>query len=127
MNKRESYLLEALLELATVHPTPLTVAELGRRRALPVAFLARLLAAAARHGIVATSRGPHGGIALARDPAALPLAIVLETVLREPAGSPATRWLARELARTRDALLADLTLADLAARERETAAFSFAI
>jgi DNA-binding IscR family transcriptional regulator len=127
MNRRDCYLLEALLELAATHPRALTVAEIARRRGLPGAFLARLLANAARYEVIVTTRGPSGGVQLARPPAQTMLTRAVPASPSTPVGGPATRWLAEELNRARASVLEPLTLADLVARERETDAFGYSI
>jgi len=121
MNRRDAYLVEALVGLAATHPDALTVAEIARRRGLPVAFLGRLLAAAARRGLVVTSRGPSGGVRLAGRPASVTLADVLGAGATGAAGGVASRWLRDQLRETRDRLLGRLTLADLLERERTAA------
>jgi hypothetical protein len=123
VNRRETYLLEALLQLAASYPSSLKIGEIARRRAIPEAFLARLLAGAARRGVVATSRGPRGGVRLVRSPETMTLAEILENPVQRPAASPATAWLADQLAQARTGLLASVSLYELLSKDHETEAF----
>lgn len=122
MNARDGYLVDALVLLAATHPEALTVAEIARRRGIPAPFLGRLLADAARRGVVATLRGPRGGVRLAEPPAAIPLSAILDLGPSEPTGGRAVRWLDDELRGARLRLLERLTLEHLLEHERAAAA-----
>jgi len=122
MNARDAYLIDALVLLASTYPEALTVAEIARRRGIPAPFLGRLLAAAARRGLVATSRGPRGGVRLATRPRSIALAEVLDPPQGEAAGGSAARWLDAELRGARRRLLEQLTLEQLLEHERAAAA-----
>ncbi len=119
MNMTDAYRLEALIELAAAFPEPLTAPEIARRRRIPAPFLGRLLAGAARDGVVATSRGSRGGVRLARPPEDTRLAAVLPEPATAIVRSPALVWLADRLATARHAVLDRTTLAGLLAVERE--------
>ena len=119
MNGTDAYRLEALLELAAEYPASLTVAEVARRRVIPATFLARLLGDLAREDLVATTRGPRGGVRLAVAPDALPLTRLLPADSPPEAGGPAVRWLAQRLARAHEHALAPVRLAALLEVERE--------
>jgi hypothetical protein len=119
MNRTESYQVEALLELAGAFPEALTASEIARRRGVPAPFLGRLLARAARVGVVATARGPRGGFRLQRRPKETRLAELLGDAPTAPSGSPAVVWLADRLAGARHTVLEETTLAGLLAVERE--------
>jgi len=121
VNWTDVYRLEALLELAEVYPASLTVAEVARRREIPSAFLARLLGEAAREDVVATARGPHGGVRLAAPPEAIGLGRLLRPDPVPDTGGPAVRWLARRLAEAQEGVLAPLRLTTLLTVERENA------
>lgn len=128
MNGTDAYRLEALLELAAEYPASLTVAEVARRRQIPVTFLARLLGDLAREDLVATTRGPRGGVRLAVSPDALALTQLLRPDPPPEAGGPAVRWLAQRLAKAQEHALAPVRLAALLEVERERAeASDFAI
>ena len=119
MNSSDVYRLEALLQLADAYPASLTVAEVARRRGIPTKFLARLLGELAREQLVATTRGPRGGVRLAVPPEEIALRQLLRPEGLPEAGGPAVRWLARRLAEKHGDALAPLKLADLAKVERE--------
>jgi hypothetical protein len=119
MNMTDAYRLDALIELAAAFPRPLTATEIARRRRIPAAFLGRLLAGVARDGVVTTSRGPRGGVRLARPPEDTRLTAVLPAPAPAAVGSPALVWLADRLAAARRAVLDRTTLAGLLAVERE--------
>jgi Rrf2 family protein len=122
MNDTDAYRLQALIELAASFPKPLTAAEIARRRRVPGRFLARLLGELAREGLVATTRGPRGGVRLATAPATVPVARVVRPEPFPETGGSAVTWLARQLAGARDAALDRLTLADLLQVERSAKA-----
>jgi DNA-binding IclR family transcriptional regulator len=128
MNGTDAYRLEALLELAAEYPASLTVAEVARRRQIPATFLARLLGDLAREDLVATTRGPRGGVRLAVSPDALALTRLLRPDPPPEAGGPAVRWLAQRLAKAQEHALAPVRLAALLEVERERSeASDFAI
>jgi DNA-binding IscR family transcriptional regulator len=120
VNTTEAYRLEALLEIAAAYPEPLTAAEVARRRRIPAPFLGRLLAATARTGILATARGPRGGVRLARRPELVTLAEVAPPPPARRAGGVAVAWLDTALAAARLEVLERTTLADLIAVERRS-------
>jgi DNA-binding IscR family transcriptional regulator len=119
MNMSDAYRIEALIELAAAFPEPLTASEIARRRHIPAPFLGRLLAGVARDGVVATSRGPRGGVRLSRPPEDTTLATVLPETAPAAVGSPAIAWLSDRLAAARRAVLDRTTLSGLLAVERE--------
>lgn len=128
MNHTDVYRVEALLELAARFPGLCTVREIARRRHIPEAFLARLLAAMAREGLVTTVRGPAGGVRLARPPDSISLAGVLATAASEARGGPAVRWLEERLAEAQRQALGSIDLAGLAHEDSEAhAVLSFDI
>lgn len=118
MNRQTVYRLEALVELAHAYPQAIRVAELAARRHIPRPFLARLLTELAHAGVVVTSRGPAGGVALARPPAEIGVLQVLPTDSEVELGGAAVRWLTGQLAEAKRAVLAPLSLANLAEEER---------
>ncbi len=121
MNESDAYRLEALLELAAAYPASLTVAEVARRREIPAAFLARLLGDLAREELVATTRGPRGGVRLALPPEEVALTSLLRPEPSPESGGPAVRWLSERLAEAGERALASLRLSRLLAIERERA------
>jgi len=121
VNTTDAYRLEALIEIAGAHPAPLTAAEVARRRRIPAPFLGRLLAAMARAGVLATARGPRGGVRLARAPHLVALAEVASASPAPRAGGAAVRWLDAALVAARREVLERVTVADLVALERRSA------
>lgn len=121
MNRGDRYRIDALVELAAVFPAALTVAAIARRRGIPEAFLARLLGALRRSGLVAAVRGPGGGVRLARPPQGIALADVLPAAAAAAGGGGAAAWLAERLLAERRRVLAALTIADLQNVERTRA------
>jgi Rrf2 family protein len=119
VNETDAYQLEALLELAAVYPGSLTAAEVARRRQIPAKFLARLLGELAREELVATTRGPRGGVRLAAPPERIGLQQVLRPEALPATGGSAVRWLARRLAEAHGDALASVKLAGLVKVERE--------
>ena len=122
MNTTAAYRIEALIEIAAAYPEPLTAAEVARRRHIPAPFLGRLLAAIARGGVLATARGPHGGVRLARAPEQVTLAEVAAVPPARAAGGAAVVWLEAALAAARREVLERTTIADLVAIERRATA-----
>ena len=123
MNAGDTYRLQALLELAAAYPRPLTVRAVAGRRNVPGPFLARLLRSLAQGGLVSTTRGPSGGVRLARPPGEVTLAAVLPSLER-----PTVKNAGAAIAHVRDRLdsarrevLDSLTLAALREIERSTA------
>lgn len=121
VNRQTAYRLEALLELAHAYPQPVRVADLARRRLIPRPFLARLLTELAHAGVVATARGPAGGVSLARPPAEIPLREVLAAEADPDFGGAAVRRVAQVLRQARERALASLTLAGLVEAEQRAA------
>jgi Rrf2 family protein len=60
------YALRAAVQLASISPTASTTAELAVVTKVPPAYLAKVLQALVKAGIVASQRGASGGVALAR-------------------------------------------------------------
>ena len=76
------YSLKALLMLADRYPTaqPLRVEEIAAGQDLPENYLRRLLIELKRGGLVLSQKGPNGGYMLARAPARITMADVVEVV-----------------------------------------------
>lgn len=76
------YSLKALLMLAERYPTsaPLRVEEIAVAKAIPENYLRRLLIELKRGGLVASQKGPSGGYLLARHPARISMADVVEII-----------------------------------------------
>ncbi len=121
MNRGDRYRIEALVELAAVFPAALTVAAIARRRGIPEAFLARLLGALRRGGVLAAVRGPGGGVRLARPPQRITVSDILPMAIAAAGNGASAAWLDERLAAERSRVLATLTIADLHEVERTRA------
>jgi Rrf2 family protein len=76
------YSLKALLMLADRYPSsqPLRVEEIAAVQGVPENYLRRLLIELKRGGLVLSQKGPNGGYMLARPPARITMADVVEIV-----------------------------------------------
>ena len=76
------YSLKALLMLADRYPSaqPLRVEEIAAAQSVPENYLRRLLIELKRGGLVLSQKGPSGGYMLARPPARLTMADVVEII-----------------------------------------------
>ena len=76
------YSLKALLLLAERYPTtsPVRVEEIAESQDIPENYLRRLLIELKRGGLVASQKGPSGGYMLARPPARITMADVVEII-----------------------------------------------
>jgi Rrf2 family transcriptional regulator, cysteine metabolism repressor len=76
------YSLKALLMLAERFPSgqPTRVEEIADRQGLPENYLRRLLIELKRGGLVASQKGPSGGYLLAKSPARISMADVVEII-----------------------------------------------
>ena len=91
------------------------IAELARRREIPVQFLEQLFATLRRAGILRSQRGVKGGYTLAR-PAAEVTVLELVELLDGPLGVGATGVFA-EAAQAAGAVFAQATVASIAEQE----------
>ena len=84
---KSPYALSALVELHRLQAAgPVPIAELARRREIPVQFLEQLFATLRRAGILRSQRGVKGGYTLAR-PAAEVTVLELVELLDGPLGA----------------------------------------
>src|SRR5208282_579793 len=76
------YSLKALLLLAERYPTtlPVRVEEIAATQEIPENYLRRLLIELKRGGLVASQKGPSGGYMLAKPPARITMADVVEII-----------------------------------------------
>src|SRR5690349_23384311 len=113
---KSPYALSALVELyhrGDAGPVP--IAELARRRDIPVQFLEQLFATLRRAGVLRSQRGVKGGYSFARSAADLTVLELVE-LLDGPLGSGAT-GVFREAAQAAASVLADATIASVAEQE----------
>jgi Rrf2 family protein len=110
------YALSALVELHRLQASgPVPIAELARRRQIPVQFLEQLFASLRRAGILRSQRGVKGGYTLAR-PAAEVTVLELVEVLDGPLGAGATGVFS-EAAEAASAVLSEATVASVSEQE----------
>ena len=76
------YCLKALIMLAERYPNvqPQRVEEIAAAQSIPENYLRRLLIELKRGGLVASQKGPSGGYLLARNPAKITMADVIEII-----------------------------------------------
>jgi Rrf2 family transcriptional regulator, cysteine metabolism repressor len=113
---KSPYALSALVELYRQGGAgPVPIAELARRRQIPVQFLEHLFATLRRAGILRSQRGVKGGYNFAR-PAAEVTVLELVELLDGALGAGATGVFA-EAAQAAGAVLARETVASIAEEE----------
>jgi Rrf2 family transcriptional regulator, cysteine metabolism repressor len=122
ITSKSPYALSALVELyGHGDRGPVPIAELARRREIPVQFLEQLFATLRRAGVLRSQRGVKGGYTFAR-PAGEITVLELVELLDGPLGRGATGVFA-EAAQAARTSLAGTTVADVAEAEaRETRA-----
>ncbi|MCG6963001.1 MAG: Rrf2 family transcriptional regulator [Acidobacteria bacterium] len=118
MNMTDRYRLLLLIELAGVSGGSIQVAEISRRRGIPTAYLAQLVADLSRRGIIAARRGPNGGVRLALDPGEVPVNDLFAAPAPADLASPALRRLQERLGAAWEEATSALTLQDLLRWER---------
>lgn len=117
------YAVQALVELGrSGEGAVVPIAELARRRDIPVQFLEQLFAVLRRAGVLRSQRGVKGGYAFAKGPGAITVLEVVE-LLDGPLGADAAGIFAEAAAAARD-VLAAATIADLIEREAREAGAS---
>jgi Rrf2 family transcriptional regulator, cysteine metabolism repressor len=117
---KSPYALRALTELARMGAAgPVPIAELARRRDIPVQFLEQLFATLRRAGILKSQRGVKGGYTFARDPATITV-LELTELLDGPLGADAESVFADAAAAARE-VLAGLSVLDVLERENRAA------
>ena len=117
---KSPYALSALVELHRQGATgPVPIAELARRREIPVQFLEQLFATLRRAGILRSQRGVKGGYSFAREPSEVTVLEIVEMLDGKlGAGAESIFAEASEAAR---AVLAGSTIADVVERENRDA------
>jgi Rrf2 family cysteine metabolism transcriptional repressor len=117
---KSPYALSALVELHRQGSSgPVPIAELARRREIPVQFLEHLFATLRRAGVLRSQRGVKGGYSFAR-PASEVTVLELVELLDGPLGIGAAGVFA-EAAQAACAVLADATVASVAEQEMRAA------
>src|SRR3954464_10791531 len=95
---------------------PVQIAELARRRDIPVQFLEQLFAVLRRAGLLRSQRGVKGGYSFAREPSEITVLEVVE-LLDGPRGREASGVFA-DAASAAQKVLAETTIADIVEREQ---------
>ena len=117
---KSPYALSALVELYRYGDrAPVPIAELARKRGIPVQFLEQLFASLRRAGVLRSQRGVRGGYAFARPPAEMTVVEVVD-LLDAPLGRGASGVFA-EAADAARSVLGGSTVADVADAEARTA------
>jgi Rrf2 family cysteine metabolism transcriptional repressor len=120
VTSKSPYALSALVELhrqGTAGPVP--IAELARRREIPVQFLEQLFATLRRAGILRSQRGVKGGYSLAR-PAEEVTVLELVELLDGPLGTRSSGVFA-QAALAAATVLGEATVASVADEEMRAA------
>jgi Rrf2 family protein len=116
ITSKSPYALSALIELYRHgESAPVPIAELARRREIPVQFLEQLFATLRRAGVLRSQRGVKGGYSFAR-PAAGVTVLELVEMLDGPLGSGAS-GVFFEAAQAAASVLAEATVASVAEQE----------
>ncbi len=121
ITSKSPYALSALVELhlqGGAEPVP--IAELARRRQIPVQFLEHLFATLRRAGVLRSQRGVKGGYSFAR-PAEEITVLELVELLDGPLGAGSSGVFA-DAARAAAGVLAEATVASVAELELSAAA-----
>jgi Rrf2 family cysteine metabolism transcriptional repressor len=120
---KSPYALQALTELGRSggeHPVP--IAELARRRQIPVQFLEQLFAVLRRAGLLKSQRGVKGGYLFEREPRSITVLEVVE-LLDGPLGRDSAGIFAEAAAAARN-VLSGTTIQDIVDREEREAGVS---
>jgi Rrf2 family cysteine metabolism transcriptional repressor len=117
---KSPYALDALVELHLHGDSgPVPIAELARRRNIPVQFLEQLFATLRRAGILRSQRGVGGGYTFGRPASEITVLEVVE-LLDGPVGQDA-RGLFADAAQAARTVLGSSTVADVADAEARAA------
>jgi DNA-binding IscR family transcriptional regulator len=117
---KSPYALSALVELHLHGDSgPVPIAELARRREIPVQFLEQLFATLRRAGVLRSQRGVKGGYSFARPSSEVTVLEIVE-LLDGPVGRGATGLFA-EAAQAARTVLAESSVADVAEAEARAA------
>ncbi|HEV2981479.1 MAG TPA: Rrf2 family transcriptional regulator [Solirubrobacteraceae bacterium] len=120
ITSKSPYAVLALVELARSGGSdPIPIAELARRRDVPVQFLEQLFAALRRAGVISSQRGVKGGYRFARPPGSVTVLEVVE-LLDGPLGRDAEGVFADAALAAREVLRA-ISIADVVEREQREA------
>lgn len=117
---KSPYALLALAELGRLGGAgPVPIAELARRREIPVQFLEQLFAVLRRAGVLKSQRGVKGGYSFGREPAEITVLEIVE--LLDGTFGAGSEGVFAEAAGAARAVLASTTVADVIEREARDA------
>lgn len=120
---KSPYALRALTELGRLGGSgPVPIAELARRRDIPVQFLEQLFAVLRRAGVLRSQRGVKGGYSFAREPNEITVLEIVE--LLDGAFGADSDGVFAEAATAARAVLEQTTVADVIEREARDAGAS---
>jgi Rrf2 family transcriptional regulator, cysteine metabolism repressor len=130
ITSKSRYAVQALAELARLGALPggkpVPIAELSRRRKIPLQFLEQLFATLRRSGVLQSQRGVKGGYTFGRDPSEVSVLEVVQLLdgIVEPEHDPgaeeaSTVWKAA-VAALRE-VLSGTTIADVVQQEAQAA------
>ena len=123
ITSKSPYAVLALAELGrSAGARPVPIAELARRRDVPVQFLEQLFATLRRAGVISSQRGVKGGYRFAREPASVSVLEIVE-LLDGPLGSDAEGPFA-DAAEAARKVLSETSIADVIERETREAGAS---
>jgi Rrf2 family cysteine metabolism transcriptional repressor len=117
---KSPYALRALTELGRLGGAgPVPIAELARRREIPVQFLEQLFAVLRRAGVLKSQRGVKGGYSFAREPGEITVLEIVE--LLDGAFGTDSEGIFAEAAAAARAVLEQTTVSDVIEREARDA------
>jgi Rrf2 family protein len=133
ITSKSRYAIRALTELARLGALPggqpVPIAELSRRRDIPLQFLEQLFATLRRAGLLQSQRGVKGGYTFMKDPSSVTVLAVVELLDGEVGADPGAEpdgphdvW-AAAVASLRE-VLGGTTIADVLQQEAEAAGTS---
>jgi Rrf2 family protein len=141
VSAKAEYACIAMMELAANHgePQPVRIKAIADNHGIPQRFLVQILLQLKGAGLVASTRGAAGGYQLARAPAKISLADIINIVDRASAprsaspGSPhspaaqAIQSVWRDIQAEEQRMLEEWSLADLVGRIQKPSALSYQI
>jgi Rrf2 family protein len=80
IRRNTEYAIRALVHLAANPGAVVSACEIAGSQDVPLEFLQKILQKFVKRGIVASHRGVQGGFSLAREPGAVPLLEIVETM-----------------------------------------------
>jgi Rrf2 family protein len=130
ITSKSRYAVQALTELARLGALPgsqpVPIAELARRRGIPLQFLEQLFATLRRAGMLQSQRGVKGGYTFVKDPSEVTVLSIVQLLDGEFEGEPGNGseagqevWM-QAVTALRE-VLSGTTIADIVQREAEAA------